>query len=87
MVKVAPWQPVSEAFDIATPAAVNVDWPFAGTVWVTAVVVKVTPVVELDDRKIGDGKPGPLTKKIQKLFFDAVYGRNAQYRNWLTPVN
>jgi len=46
MVKVAPWHPVSEAFVIATPAAVKVDWPLAGTVWVTAVVVKVTPVVE-----------------------------------------
>ena len=45
MVNVAPWQPVSEAFDIATPGTVKVATPLAATVWVTAVVVKVTPVV------------------------------------------
>ena len=45
MVKVAPWQPVSDAFVIATPAAVKLAWPLAATVWVTAVVVNVTPVV------------------------------------------
>ena len=45
MVKVAPWQAVTDALLIATPAAVNDREPLAGTVWVTAVVVKVTPVV------------------------------------------
>ena len=51
------------------------------------VITLITPVVEADDRKIGDGKPGPITRKLQKLFFDAVHGRNPQYRHWLTPVN
>ena len=45
MVNVAPWQPVSDAFVIATPGSGEVDRPLAGTVWVTAVVVNVTPVV------------------------------------------
>ena len=47
---------------------------------------EVTPVVEADDRKIGDGKPGPLTRQLQRLFFDAVHGRSPQYRRWLTAV-
>jgi branched-chain amino acid aminotransferase len=47
---------------------------------------EVTPVVEVDDRRIGEGKPGPITKRLQKLFFDAVHGRNPEYRHWLTPV-
>jgi branched-chain amino acid aminotransferase len=47
---------------------------------------EVTPVIECDDRKIGDGKPGPITQRLQKLFFDAVHGRNPQYQRWLTAV-
>ena len=45
MVKVAPWQPSSEAFDIATPETVNETEPFAGTVCAVACVVYETPVV------------------------------------------
>ncbi|MCX7990652.1 MAG: branched chain amino acid aminotransferase, partial [Proteobacteria bacterium] len=46
----------------------------------------VTPVREVDDRKIGEGKPGPVTKKIQKLFFDIVKGKVKKYREWLEKV-
>ena len=48
---------------------------------------EVTPVVELDDRPIADGRPGPVTKAMQKLYFDTVYGRNPQFSRWLTPAN
>ena len=47
---------------------------------------EVTPVVECDFRKIGDGKRGPMTKRIQDAYFDAVYGRDASHREWLTYV-
>ena len=47
---------------------------------------EVTPVVEADDRPVGDGKPGPITKALQQLFFDTVRGRNPAFREWLTPV-
>ena len=53
---------------------------FAGT------GAEVTPVVELDGRKIGDGKRGPLTTQIQEAFFDAVYGRDPRHDSWLTFV-
>jgi branched-chain amino acid aminotransferase len=46
----------------------------------------VTPVVELDRRAIGDGRPGPVTRAIQRAYFDAVSGRDARHRDWLTPV-
>src|SRR5690606_38928962 len=36
---------------------------------------EVTPVVELDNRRIGDGKRGPITTRIQQCYFDHVYGR------------
>jgi branched-chain amino acid aminotransferase len=53
---------------------------FAGT------GAEVTPVVEVDGRKIGSGARGPLTKSLQDAYFDAVYGRDAGHRDWLTSV-
>jgi branched-chain amino acid aminotransferase len=53
---------------------------FSGT------AIEVTPIKQLDERVIGDGSPGPITRQIQKTFFDAVHGRLPQYRSWLAPV-
>jgi len=47
---------------------------------------EVTPVVEVDNRKIGDGRRGPLTTAIQTDFFDAVHGRTNSWVEWRTPV-
>jgi branched-chain amino acid aminotransferase len=52
----------------------------------TGTAAEVTPIRELDDRMIGDGKRGPITTKIQQVFFDAVAGKNDKYRQWLTVV-
>ena len=46
----------------------------------------MTPIRELDNRVIGNGQCGPITKKLQSLFFDVVNGRNPKYKSWLTPV-
>jgi branched-chain amino acid aminotransferase len=47
---------------------------------------EVTPIVELDRRTIGDGRPGPVTRALQQAFFDVVSGRDARHRDWLTPT-
>jgi branched-chain amino acid aminotransferase len=52
----------------------------------TGTAAEVTPIRELDNRPIGNGQCGPITKKLQSLFFDAVNGRNPKYKSWLTPV-
>ena len=52
----------------------------------TGTAAEVTPIRELDGRQIGEGKAGPVTKKIQKAFFDIVQGRDAKHKHWLTPV-
>jgi branched-chain amino acid aminotransferase len=52
----------------------------------TGTAAEVTPIRELDGRAIGSGSRGPITEKIQSLFFDAVNGRAPQYREWLTLV-
>jgi len=52
----------------------------------TGTAAEVTPIRELDDRAIGNGSRGPITEKIQKVFFDAVAGKNDKYSHWLTLV-
>ena len=52
----------------------------------TGTAAEVTPIRELDDRIIGNGGRGPMTEKIQNVFFDIVKGKNDKYRSWLTYV-
>ncbi|MBF0144845.1 MAG: branched-chain amino acid transaminase [Magnetococcales bacterium] len=50
----------------------------------TGTAAEITPIRELDGRKIGIGTAGPVTKSIQKRFFDIVQGRDDQHKGWLT---
>ena len=52
----------------------------------TGTAAEVTPIRELDDRTIGEGKRGPITTKIQARFFDVVNGRAPEYKHWLAKV-
>ena len=52
----------------------------------TGTAAEVTPIRELDDRRIGDGTPGPVTRRLQDLFFAIVRGREERYRSWLAYV-
>jgi branched-chain amino acid aminotransferase len=52
----------------------------------TGTAAEVTPIREYDNRPIGEGGRGPLTTKLQALFFDTVNGRNAAKKSWLTRV-
>jgi branched-chain amino acid aminotransferase len=57
----------------------------ADELFMTGTAAEVTPVREVDDRRIGTGKPGPITKRIQETYFRAVRGEESRYRDWLTP--
>jgi branched-chain amino acid aminotransferase len=52
----------------------------------TGTAAEVTPIREVDGRRIGEGKPGKITKKLQARFFDVVKGKNRNYDSWLTYV-
>ncbi|MDX1347259.1 MAG: branched-chain amino acid transaminase [Thiomicrorhabdus chilensis] len=52
----------------------------------TGTAAEVTPIRELDNRPIGIGSRGPITEKLQSLYFDVVHGRSAQHMDWLTTV-
>jgi branched-chain amino acid aminotransferase len=52
----------------------------------TGTAAEVTPIRELDGRAIGSGARGPITEKLQTLFFDQVHGRRDAHPDWLTLV-
>jgi branched-chain amino acid aminotransferase len=52
----------------------------------TGTAAEVTPIREVDNRRIGAGRRGPVTERLQKAFFDLVQGRNPKYQGWLTKV-
>jgi branched-chain amino acid aminotransferase len=58
----------------------------ADEVFLCGTGAQLAPVVEIDQRPIGSGKVGPITRRLHNLYFDAVRGRSDAYREWLTPV-
>jgi len=58
----------------------------ADEVFMTGTAAHVTPVTEIDNRPVGDGEIGPISKKLQDLYFDIIYGRVPKYSYWCTPV-
>ncbi|MEB8432542.1 branched-chain amino acid transaminase [Cocleimonas sp. KMM 6892] len=52
----------------------------------TGTAAEVTPIRELDNRTIGNGTRGPITEKLQSLYFDSVHGKVDKYKEWLTLV-
>ena len=55
-------------------------------VFFTGTAAEITPVREVDNRQIGDGKPGPVTKFVQDTYFRAVRGQEPRYAEWLTYI-
>ncbi|HPO12539.1 MAG TPA: branched-chain amino acid transaminase [Candidatus Hydrogenedentes bacterium] len=47
---------------------------------------QVAPVRSVDRRVLGNGEPGPISRKLQQVYFDVVQGKVSQYRSWCTPV-
>jgi branched-chain amino acid aminotransferase len=58
----------------------------ADEVFLCGTGAQLSPVVEIDRRTIGDGRPGPITRQLHDVYFAAVRGRIEAYRDWLTPV-
>ena len=58
----------------------------ASECFLTGTAANITPVVEIDGRKIGSGEAGEITKKLQKAYSGVIQGRDSRYREWCTPV-
>jgi len=58
----------------------------ADEIFLTGTAAEITPVVEVDNRRVGKGEIGPITKELQDIYFRAVRGMIERYFGWLTPV-
>ncbi len=59
----------------------------ADEVFFTGTAAEVTPIRELDNREIGNGRPGPITLRLQRAYLDTVQGKRACPAEWLTLCN
>jgi branched-chain amino acid aminotransferase len=59
----------------------------ADEVFCTGTAAELTPIREIDDRPVGEGRPGPITRELQQVFDDALHGRADRYRDWLDVVS
>ena len=73
-------------YEVSAKRLTRDDIYIADEAFFTGTAAEVTPIRELDGRVIGAGKAGPVTKAIQKAFFDVVTGKDKKHREWLTPV-
>ncbi|MGH9116284.1 MAG: branched chain amino acid aminotransferase, partial [Acidimicrobiales bacterium] len=58
----------------------------AEEVFMSGTAAEVVPVASVDDRPVGDGRPGPMTRKIQEVFHSAVRGKLDRYKDWVEHV-
>ncbi|MFC1899343.1 branched-chain amino acid transaminase [Chloroflexota bacterium] len=54
--------------------------------FLTGTAAHITPVAEIDHRKVADGEIGEITAKLQKIYFDVIQGKNRKYSDWCTPA-
>jgi branched-chain amino acid aminotransferase len=58
----------------------------ADEVFLCGTGAQISPVIEIDRRTVGSGRPGPITRELSKTYFDAVRGKLPEFRDWLTAV-
>ena len=72
--------------EVAHEAMVRTDLYTADEAFLTGTAAEVVPIREVDDRPVGDGRPGPVTTQIQQTYFAAVRGQVDRYKDWLEHV-
>jgi len=75
-----------EGFEVRVKRITRDEVYIADEAFFTGSAAEVTPIRELDGRAIGSGTRGPVTEKLQSLYFDVVHGRIEKYMHWLTFV-
>ncbi|MCI0455327.1 MAG: branched-chain amino acid transaminase [Candidatus Dadabacteria bacterium] len=74
---------LDEALRVVTERFTRDELYIADEVFLTGTAAEITPIREVDGRAIGDGIPGPITKRLQTRFFDVVKGRDEKFIGWL----
>lgn len=74
-------------YEVSHEALVRTDLYTADEAFLTGTAAEVVPIREVDDRVVGAGRPGPITKQIQETYFAAVRGQVDHYKDWLEHVS
>ena len=74
-------------YEVAEEGLVRTDLYTADEAFLTGTAAEIVPIREVDDRAVGDGRPGAVTRKIQEVYFSAVRGEVDRYKDWLEHVN
>ena len=72
-----------EGFDVLEQYFSRDELYTADEVFLTGTAAELTPIRAVDRRQVGDGKTGPITRKLQDVYFDAIKGGNEKYIGWL----
>jgi branched-chain amino acid aminotransferase len=75
-----------DGYEIKETQVTRTDLYYADEVFFTGTAAEVTPVREVDDRDVGDGKPGPVTRRAQELYMGTVKGELDLHPEWLEYV-
>ncbi|MGB5166849.1 MAG: branched-chain amino acid transaminase [Acidimicrobiia bacterium] len=75
-----------DGYEVVEMNIARTDLYYADELFFTGTAAEVTPVREVDDRMVGDGRPGPVTKRAQQMFMDTVTGKNERYGDWLEYI-
>jgi branched-chain amino acid aminotransferase len=65
---------------------IRTDLYTADEAFLTGTAAELVPIRSVDDRQVGEGKPGPITQKLQQTFFATLRGEVDQYKDWLDYV-
>jgi branched-chain amino acid aminotransferase len=73
-------------YEIVEREVARAELYLADEVFLTGTAAEVVPVREIDDHAIGTGEPGPITRELQRVYDDAIHGRDPRYAEWLDVV-
>jgi branched-chain amino acid aminotransferase len=73
-------------YDVHFEALRRDDLYLADEAFLTGTAAEVVPISSVDDRVVGDGRPGPITSVIRTTYHQAVRGERPQYEDWLARV-
>jgi branched-chain amino acid aminotransferase len=73
-------------FDVVEREIARGELYLADEIFMTGTAAELTPVREVDDRPVGSGEPGEITRAVQRVFEDALHGRAERYAEWLDVV-
>ena len=71
-----------EGFEVVERNLARAELTLADELFMTGTAAELTPIREIDDHVVGDGVRGPITTQLQKVFLDALHGRDPRYTKW-----